>query len=62
MKILVFPIVQNIPFRTIMFPIKAKDDIYGYNTPHLNDYQPYSNFLILAKNSPCKSLVKISDF
>ena len=59
---LVFSIFQNIPFRTIMSSIKAEDTIYGYNNSHLNDYQFYSNFLILTNNSSCKSLVKISDF
>ena len=56
------PIVQNIPFQTILSPFKTKDVIYCYTTPHLKAYQTHSNFLIITNNSPCKLLMKISDF
>ena len=54
-------VVQNISFFSIMSPFKAKNDISHYTSFPIKSDQLYSNSLFL-KNSPCKTLVKISTF
>ena len=54
------PHIPKHPIWTITYPFKAEDDIYCYITSHLKDYQPYRNFLIMRKHSPCNHLVKSS--
>ena len=56
------PIVQNIPFRTIMFPFKTKCSIYWYAPSCQMAYQLHITLLILTKKSPWKPLLKISSF
>ena len=61
-KIWVFLNSPNIPFWTIIYPFKTESIISCYTTSHMKAYQPYSNLLILTKNSSCRPLLKIFAF